>query len=77
MSYSQEKYSESIFHVFASRYWSLWSISAFQLIGWNSSLLLKEIYVDGWFQRAEQNLGWLINTGCRSGRDRQAEQVNE
>lgn len=48
-----------------------------QPIGWNSSLMLREIYVDGWFRRAEQSPGWLINTGRRSGRDRQAEQVNE
>lgn len=62
--------------MFASRCWSLWSISVFQLIGWNSSLLLLEIYADGSFQRAEPSPGWLINTG-RQERQRSSSRTSE
>lgn len=45
--------NESII-LFTKGCWSLWSMSTFMLMGWNSSLLLKKIYADGWFRRAEK-----------------------
>lgn len=64
------------FIFFTNGRWNLRSISTFMLMGWNSSLLLKVIYADGWFQRAEKTMDSLINTR-RSSRDRQAEQGND
>lgn len=73
----KKEHYEWIFRVFTNGQWSLWSTSTFMLMGWNSSLLLQEIYTDGWFQEAKKTQELLINTLCSSGRDRQAEQVND
>lgn len=76
----KKEHFEWIHHVFTQGCWSLWSMNTFMLMGWNSSLLLEEIYADGWFWQAERprarSLIHFTAAGVESFGDRQAEQPN-